>query len=959
MTLEYTVVAANALQDIANATGILFVGKLCAVALNIIPMVQGTNFQKEQCLRIVEDIHHLFCILMASIESEDIQSPSVLEQIAQYAVTLQKVESCLRAQRGLGTIKRLFKKSELITQLESCETELKGALRSFKLQQGIGYASALAQFNVDTEIRHQELLELISTQSTASDSISSIGRSLSNTSSGSFSLLPATPQIFHGRESELGDLVNILCGTPARVAILGPGGMGKTTLAVAALHSTIVADKYPTRHFIPCDSAHTKDSLVATIASNLGLDSSSRSAKHVIYHLSEGPPCLVVLDNFETSWEPVEGRTKVEEFLALLADILHVALLITMRGAERPSKVQWTHPFLRPLIALSLDAAHQTFIEIAGETHDNTEVNELLKITDNVPLAIQLVAAVAAFEGCWPTLGHWEVERTNMLSSGYDKCSNLEISIKLSLSSPRMLSSPNALELLSLMSILPDGISDLDLVQSKPPIPDIFKCKTTLIRTSLAYVDHSGKLKVLSPIRNMPPRLETHFGNFHYVLLHGLDMDNTDLGDTIQGIIMLNRLNIVMNRGFSPLMLHLPEILSQIDDHKLHGQFIIGALNSYSVHQMIEPKISIAQGIQHFRMIKDLEGEAELSVRAGDYYLYHVADPKTAQNFYSCALSLGVECNSAMLQGQALTSMAMREFSIGNLLKGMELSHEIYKIGVAAGNILWEANGLKCQAIFHMGLGTFKHGLKLVNKVKAVIVQAGMEGEHSEGTLMMLEALIYEQKSEYAEARDIQEILLQKKPAVLEPVYHAQSCQYKSGISICEVFRADLQLREGDKLGACAEYIRLFASLQSMNGLADPILARSSTRNTLMMHLALMCLGGALAQQCRNDEALSILAVALDGFTWMDVHQRRAESHILWKDARPLFERSSQAKRVAGIDSRLAKLELYHAAKLEQLSKLVVSTTLMEQSLITSENKDDDTKYRKGSEKRLKEFSAT
>ncbi|KAJ6492138.1 P-loop containing nucleoside triphosphate hydrolase protein, partial [Mycena sanguinolenta] len=313
--------------------------------------------------------------------------------------------------------------------------------------------------------------------------------------------LPVSPRIFHGRDPELEQLVDTLLVVPARVAILGPGGMGKTTLAVAALHQPRITAKYAARHFVPCDSAHTPESLVATIASHLGLEASRGSINHVVHHLSTGPGCLLVLDNFETPWEPVDSRAKVERFLGLLADVEHVALLITMRGAERPSQVHWTHPFLHPLIPLTPAAARQAFIDIADDIHDVSEVNQLLDITDNIPLAVQLVAAVASSEGCQATLEGWKVEKTAMLSAGYDKRSNLEISIMLSLSSPRLKSSPHALELLSLLSLLSDGISDVDLGQSKSPIPDISGCKTTLLRTSLAYVDHAGRLKVLAPIR--------------------------------------------------------------------------------------------------------------------------------------------------------------------------------------------------------------------------------------------------------------------------------------------------------------------------------------------------------------------------------------------------------------------------------------------------------------------------
>jgi hypothetical protein len=45
--------------------------------------------------------------------------------------TLQKFHSCLRAQRELGTIKRLFKQNDITAQLDRCEAELKTALQIF------------------------------------------------------------------------------------------------------------------------------------------------------------------------------------------------------------------------------------------------------------------------------------------------------------------------------------------------------------------------------------------------------------------------------------------------------------------------------------------------------------------------------------------------------------------------------------------------------------------------------------------------------------------------------------------------------------------------------------------------------------------------------------------------------------------------------------------------------------
>ena len=157
-----------------------------------------------------------------------------------------------------------------------------------------------------------------------------------------------------------------------------------------------------------------------------------------------------------------------------------------MRGAERPGKVKWSRPFLKPLQPLAKPAAWQTFVDIADDTHRVDDVNQLLaftgrpfisivlihlqtKFVDNLPLAVTLIANVVAYEGCPATLARWEKEKTLLISDGYDKRSSLDISIMLSLLSSRMTS--DAQDLLSILSLLPDGLSDADLVQSKLPIP--------------------------------------------------------------------------------------------------------------------------------------------------------------------------------------------------------------------------------------------------------------------------------------------------------------------------------------------------------------------------------------------------------------------------------------------------------------------------------------------------------
>ncbi|KAJ7266749.1 P-loop containing nucleoside triphosphate hydrolase protein, partial [Mycena rebaudengoi] len=311
--------------------------------------------------------------------------------------------------------------------------------------------------------------------------------------------LPPCPQIFNGRESELQDVVNILIQDSAHIAILGVGGMGKTSLATAALHNPQVEAKYSHQYFVPCHSSPTCTELAATIADHIGLEKGSNMAKKVAHYFAHAPPSLLVLDNLETPWEALSARSEVEEFLSLLTDAPQLGLMITLRGSEHPSKVKWTRPFLAPLKPLSNAAAWQTFIEVADDDHDDASIKELLELTGNLPLAVSLIASVASSEGCAKALSRWKLESTRMLSEGYDQRSSLDISIMLSYTSSRM--TPGAQELLSILSMLPDGLADANLVQAKLPILDILACKATLIQTALAFVGKDQHLKVLVPIR--------------------------------------------------------------------------------------------------------------------------------------------------------------------------------------------------------------------------------------------------------------------------------------------------------------------------------------------------------------------------------------------------------------------------------------------------------------------------
>ncbi|KAJ7092204.1 P-loop containing nucleoside triphosphate hydrolase protein [Mycena epipterygia] len=555
---------------------------------------------------------------------------------------LHKIHVFVEGQKDGNKFKQFFRQNEMKQILKDVQTGLQQALDVFKVENNMSLN--ITDMQRKAEKQHQELIEYIAglSDGTTSDGSSSIqtGFTKSSDSSISLSLLPSQPQIFHGRDGELRDIIDVLRHESPRIVILGAGGIGKTSLARAALHHPDVVVKYESRFFIGAEVVNNSIDLASLIGADLGLKPGNDPTKLVISHLSKGPACLLVLDNLETAWEPLAARGEIEELLSLLADIAQVALVITMRGTERPAKVLWTRPFLPPLKALTHDAAHQTFIDIADDFHKNEDIEKLLLLTDNMPLAVNLIAHLVDYEGCLNTLARWEVEKTSMLSDGQDKRSSLDASIELSLSSPRV--STGAKDLLSLLAILPDGLSDVELVQSKLPIQDILTRKSTLLSTSLASVNEKGQLKVLVPIREFmlahypPPAsliqplrkyfygllnfqhkysgnlsdartaacLTSNLMNIQNMLIPELHQDNPVLEEAIQAAIHLNRFRIIMGQSRIPLLDNIQSLLNHMNNHQLVVMFIKELFTSWQC-PIGHPTALIAQAQKCFIHITD------------------------------------------------------------------------------------------------------------------------------------------------------------------------------------------------------------------------------------------------------------------------------------------------------------------------------------------------------------------
>ncbi|KAJ6533275.1 hypothetical protein DFH09DRAFT_1284454 [Mycena vulgaris] len=931
--LKCFTIAVDTLKVLANSFKTPFLEPISNTAKSLLTAMQTVKQNKSDCAQLLEQTYGLLYAIISlhtMPETAPDLSPSMLNHLGKFTDTLYKIHTFVEAQQDESKIRHFFHQGAMTKLLKDCNMGLQEAVDHFKYQD-INLLTEVGIMQKFAEDRHQEVLGLIDALSdgTTSDKGSLTTRVLSSSynSSTSISMLPSEPKIFHGRESEVSDILKLFMQETPRIAILGAGGMGKTSLARAVLHHPTVTGKY-SQHcfFIACNSTSSKDELVILIGAHLGLKPKKNLAKLILHHFAINPASLLVLDNLETLWEPTEIRRDIEEFLSLLTGVQHLALIITMRGTERPASVCWTRPFLPALKPLTQAAARQTFIDIADDCHGGDDIDKVLLLTDNMPLAIDLMAHLVESEGCPNVLARWEEEKTSMISGGYDKRSNLDLSISMSLSSPRITSVPYCQDLLSLLSILPDGLSDIELVQSKLPIKDILRCKAALLSTSLAYSDDHRRFKTLVPIReymarSYPPMdhlLEALLSYFHQLLeirykYHGtvsaseMTLQITSNFPNIQGLLLnrlqhqtptvdiiycilyLNGFSRLAGRGQVPLMVHIAHIQS------------------------------LPSGLEVFYITEIF----------GSYYVHSKNDVPTATNYYQTGLSLAISTGNTRRQCQSSIGLAALRWRTGDPAVGQLYASEAERLAKISTDLYQEARALQIQAQCWYTLGNYKSAASLCHRARDLLFHCGMSAEVEVFLDVPMEDV--ERKIDTAKLR-------------------FNSLGSVTCAMACDAVMGALHLREGNQPSAkpilykclsffwghhteMVNYCLERLGNRSLWGSTDwpsswtmvYLVHASKLQQKLDVHKALQFLGDIFCTEGDQDTAVSLLTVALEGFTQMDVHRSRAECMLqlgyiskengdvlkaaeYWRSARSLFEQSSQAKKVALIDEELLSI---------------------------------------------------
>jgi len=200
--------------------------------------------------------------------------------------------------------------------------------------------------------------------------------------------VPLTPLV--GREDDIAAVRRMLDEGARLVTVLGPGGIGKSRLAIATAAG--MAERFPDGSvFVDLTPVHDAAGLTVALARSLGVrDTGDAPLDDKVTTALRDRRLLLVLDNFEQALAAAPAVT------ALLAAAPGVAALVTSRSLLRVGGERGYD--LGPLpdgdaVALFVERARAVRPDFEVTASNAADVERICAALDRVPLALELAAA--------------------------------------------------------------------------------------------------------------------------------------------------------------------------------------------------------------------------------------------------------------------------------------------------------------------------------------------------------------------------------------------------------------------------------------------------------------------------------------------------------------------------------------------------------------------------------------
>ena len=354
--------------------------------------------------------------------------------------------------------------------------------------------------------------------------------------------MPLKPEIFHGRDDFVEGIAQLLLQEEtSRVCILGPGGMGKTSVSLAVVELPLIRERFPGENtvWLPCIEATSATLLLEILYIQLQIPGDKQvTLEKIISELDTlKQPRLIVVDNFETPWNG--NQKQVGDILRRLAMLSHVAILVTMRGRLPPcdKAIKWQSMDIK---STDEAACLHIYHDINPDSKNDPDVTRLLTALGHMPFAVTLMAklGVESRSSAKDLLDEWSEFGPDILSN--DPEQNMNRSIRLSVESDLVKRNPNAILLLAILSLLPAGTTRENLHWWAPTLKMISPAIVTLSQAAL-LVENKREISV-SPVLFVVPvvqsymqqqnriarevRKQVHLSCCDYVLEHACRVDD-------------------------------------------------------------------------------------------------------------------------------------------------------------------------------------------------------------------------------------------------------------------------------------------------------------------------------------------------------------------------------------------------------------------------------------------------